>query len=328
MTQIALLYRMKVDGRNSIEGVFSPLDALPNIHRMELSCDLNSIKSAFKLLWFALNIKEKNIHITGDIHYMAIFLFWKKIIITVHDCNHYEDLTGIRKKFMGFIWYTLPLRIADKVTVISPFAKKQLCGYFNFNHKKVVVIPNSFHAVKINEDSKKNDIFTVLSIGSNTNKNRARLIEAVKGLSNIELYLVGKLPKALIMLLDDYKIKYTNKYFISRLELEECYNISHVLFFASTKEGFGLPILEAQSCGLPVITSNTTSMPYVAGKGAYVVDPYDISAIKNAILKIKEDSIYRNELINQGFSNVQRFCENDFVNAHVQVHTKLFNHLN
>ena len=163
MHRIALLYRKKEDGRNSIEGVFSPLDALPNIHRMELPCDLNSIKSIFKLLWFALHIKERNIHITGDIHFMAIFLFWKKIIITVHDCNHYEDLSGIRKKMMGLVWYTLPLRIANKVTVISPFAKEQLCRYFNFDFNKVVVIPNSFHPIKRNSYAKKNDKYTILS---------------------------------------------------------------------------------------------------------------------------------------------------------------------
>ena len=313
MFRIALLYRKKEDGRISIEGVFKPIDTLPSIHRMELPCDLNSIKNVFKLLWFALTIKEKNIHITGDIHYMAIFLFWKKIIVTVHDCNHYEDLTGIRKKVMGFIWYTLPLRIADKVTVISPFAKEQLCGSFNFNNKKIIVIPNSFHPIKKDIHSKKEDKFTILSVGSNRIKNRKRLIEAVKDIQDVQLCLIGKLSEKLMKILETYNIAYQNDYFISRHELEKYYNKADVLFFASTKEGFGLPILEAQSCGLPVITSNTTSMPYVAASGACIVDPYDVAAIREAILKVKNNSLYREEIIDIGFENIKRFSEMNFV---------------
>jgi glycosyltransferase involved in cell wall biosynthesis len=325
MTQVALLYRMKVDGRNSIEGVFSPIDALFYINRIELPCDLNSIKSIFKLMWFALQIKERNVHITGDIHYMAIFLFWKKIIVTVHDCNHYEDLTGIRQKIMGFVWYTLPLRIADKVTVISPYAKEQLCGYFNFNFLKIVVIPNSFHPIKKVDYKKKENKFTILSVGSLRIKNRKRLIEAVKGLPDVELSLIGKLSDELTSLLKTYNIVYKNYYFISRQELGNYYNSADVLFFASIKEGFGLPILEAQSCGLPVITSNTTSMPYVAASGACIVDPYEVAAIRKAILKIKDDLEYRQEIISNGFENIKRFKEATFVLAFKDLYKGVFN---
>ena len=324
MSRIVLLYRKKIDGRMSIEGVFSPLDTLPNIHRMELPCDLNSIKSIFKLLWFALHIKENNIHITGDIHYMAIFLFWKKIIITVHDCNHYEDLTGLRKKLMGYIWFTLPLRIADKVTVISPFTKEQLRGYFNFDYKKIVVIPNSFHPIKKDINTKKEDKFTILSVGSTRIKNRNRMIEAVKDLPDVQLSLIGKLSDDLTRLLETYNIAYKNDYYISRQELEKYYNRADLLFFASIKEGFGLPILEAQSCGLPVITSNTASMPYVAGDGACIVDPYDVVAIRGALLKIKEDSNYRQKITKQGFENIKRFSEQNFTIAFLKVYKEVF----
>ena len=325
MSRVVLLYRKKNAARNSIEGVFSPLDTWPGIHRMELPCDLDSIKSVFKLLWFALQIKEKNVHITGDIHYMAIFLFWKKIIVTVHDCNHYEDLSGIRKKVMGFIWYTLPLRIADKITVISPFAEEQLCGYFSFDHKKIVVIPNSFHPIKKDIPNKKEDKFTILSVGTNPIKNQKRLIEAAKGLADVQLSFIGKLSEELTTLLETYHITYENQYFISRQELENYYNRADVLFFASIKEGFGLPILEAQSCGLPVITSNTTSMPYVAGGGACMVDPFDVVAIRGAILKIKLDPEYRQEIINNGFENINRFSEISFVNTIKGVYMTVFN---
>ena len=106
--------------------------------------------------------------------------------------------------------------------------------------------------------------------------------------------------------------------------MEECYNISHVLFFASTKEGFGLPILEAQSCGLPVITSYTTSMPYVAGGGACIIDPYDVTAIRNCIIKIKEDKVYRKKLIDEGYMNIKRFSEQNFITSYLKVYKEIF----
>lgn len=323
MAEVALLYRMKADGRNSIEGVFSPLDTLPNLNRMELPCDLNSIISVFKLMWFALQIKEKNIHITGDVHYMAIFLFWKNIIVTVHDCNHYEDLTGVRKKLLGIVWYTLPLLMAHKVTVISPFAKEQLCSYFNFDYTKIMVIPNSFHPIKKDTNIKKQDKFTILSIGSNHIKNRKRLIEAIKDLSHVQLSIIGKLSIELTRLLENYNIAYENHYFISRQELETYYNSADVLFFASIKEGFGLPILEAQSCGLPVLTSNTASMPYVAGDGACFVNPYSTEEIKKAVLKIKNDSKYCQEIVDKGFLNIKRFKEKIFVQSYLTLYRNL-----
>ncbi len=70
-----------------------------------------------------------------------------------------------------------------------------------------------------------------------------------------------------------------------------------ILFFASTYEGFGMPIVEANIVGRPVITSNFYSMPEVAGDSALIVDPYNIDEIRNGILKIINDDVNRNELI-------------------------------
>ena len=142
MTHKALLYRKNENGRNIIKGVFKSLDIFFRRLRVELPFDLNPIKSVCNLMWFYQRLKTNNIHI-------AIFLFWKKIIITVHDCNHYEDLSGIRKKMMGLIWYTLPPRIANKVTVIPPFAEEQLCEYFSFNNKDNPPILNGIYLLEL-----------------------------------------------------------------------------------------------------------------------------------------------------------------------------------
>jgi glycosyltransferase involved in cell wall biosynthesis len=77
--------------------------------------------------------------------------------------------------------------------------------------------------------------------------------------------------------------------------------------FPSLYEGFGLPVLEAQTCSCPVITSTTSSLPEVAGNGALLVDPHDDFAIATAMQRIATEPALREMLIERGFANVRRF---------------------
>jgi glycosyltransferase involved in cell wall biosynthesis len=80
-----------------------------------------------------------------------------------------------------------------------------------------------------------------------------------------------------------------------------------MVVFASLYEGFGLPILEAQAVGRPVITSNFGAMREAAGDGALFVDPYSVQEIRAAILRIKNEPALREELVRKGRENVERF---------------------
>jgi glycosyltransferase involved in cell wall biosynthesis len=77
--------------------------------------------------------------------------------------------------------------------------------------------------------------------------------------------------------------------------------------FPSLYEGFGIPVLEAGACGVPVITSNTSSLPEVAGDAALLVDPHDVDAIAEAMHRLVTDEALRTELARRGLENVQRF---------------------
>jgi len=77
--------------------------------------------------------------------------------------------------------------------------------------------------------------------------------------------------------------------------------------FPTFYEGFGLPILEAQSVGAPVVCSNVSSMPEICGKGAVLVDPDDAEHIAGAIHKLISDDAHRNDIIEKGLENVKRF---------------------
>ncbi len=95
--------------------------------------------------------------------------------------------------------------------------------------------------------------------------------------------------------------------FLSDEELIALYNMADCYLYPSIYEGFGLPILESQACGCPVITSTVSSCPEVAGDGAFLVDPYDVRGLADAIVRITTDRNYREELVGRGFKNASRF---------------------
>ena len=116
---------------------------------------------------------------------------------------------------------------------------------------------------------------------------------------------------------------YRNLVDLSDAELHAAYAESNALIFASTDEGFGLPILEAQALGRPVITSARAPMDDVAGTGALLVDPEDVTAIGNACRRLMEDGQLRAQLIAAGLKNVERFRPEAAAQAYTQLFVKL-----
>ncbi len=82
---------------------------------------------------------------------------------------------------------------------------------------------------------------------------------------------------------------------------------AEVFAFPSLFEGFGFPVLEAQACGTPVLTSTASSLPEVAGDAALLVDPFDVGAIAAGLRALLDDADLRRRLVERGFANVQRF---------------------
>ncbi len=95
--------------------------------------------------------------------------------------------------------------------------------------------------------------------------------------------------------------------FVTEDELVCLYNYAKVFLYPSFYEGFGLPPLEAMSCGVPVITSNVTSIPEIVGDAAMLVNPYDDEELKDALLVMLHDEKVRSDYIERGFKQVKKF---------------------
>jgi glycosyltransferase involved in cell wall biosynthesis len=95
--------------------------------------------------------------------------------------------------------------------------------------------------------------------------------------------------------------------YVPNQELPLIYNLAEIFLYPSLRESFGIPILEAMACGTPVITSNTSSMPEVAGDAALLIDPFRPETIADAILRLQNDPAERARLVAQGLERVQRF---------------------
>lgn len=110
--------------------------------------------------------------------------------------------------------------------------------------------------------------------------------------------------------------------FVTEDEIVSLMNAAHALLFASYYEGFGLPILEAQSCGTPVITSNNSSTKEVAGEGAILVNPDQVEEIEKAIIKIENGKI-RSDLIEEGFKNLKSFSWEKTANQTLEIYNEV-----
>jgi glycosyltransferase involved in cell wall biosynthesis len=95
--------------------------------------------------------------------------------------------------------------------------------------------------------------------------------------------------------------------YVDETDLAALYSGALGYVYPSLYEGFGIPVLEAQACGVPVMTSNNSSLPEVAGDAALLVDPTDVDAISEAMLQLATDDALRATLIERGFANVKRF---------------------
>lgn len=246
-------------------------------------------------------------HITGDAHYLTFFLPRRRIVLTVHDCGGLVSYSGVKRLLYRLLWLQIPVWKARVVTVISDATRCELLRHVRVDEAKLHVIPDCVSDLfQPAEPRPQNHKPVLLQVGTKRNKNLERVARAIRGLQ-CELRVVGRLTAGQQAALDEHGVSYRNVIDISEGEMVELYAEADAVVFASTFEGFGLPILEAQAVGRPVVTSNIAPMAEVAGEGACLVDPYSSTSIRRGVQRVLEDGAYRDRLIRLGSRNVERF---------------------
>jgi glycosyltransferase involved in cell wall biosynthesis len=296
----------------SIERLFSTIIASLPPNRFEVQCLIcpfysnGLLRRLLLLFWASLHQGDIN-HITGDVDYLGLFMRRSRTVLTIHDLASLNRLKGWRRYLYWLFWVQLPIIRASHVTTISETIYSEIRAALCTDPKTLDVIPN---CVTVSIAPRLKNIcpkqFRVLHIGTGRNKNLDRVITAVAELPCV-LVIIGRLSAAQENLLRKHQLKYENYSAVTDEEILACYYGVDIVLFVSLYEGFGLPILEAQAVGRPVVTSNREPMRSIAGQGALFVDPEDVDAIREGVRMVVSNVELQSRLLAFGLENVKRY---------------------
>jgi glycosyltransferase involved in cell wall biosynthesis len=278
------------------------------------------------LIWFEISVRailkkyKPDIFLSPD-GYICLSADVNTVAV-VHDLNfeHYpSDLPFLAGLYYRF-FFPLFCRKAKRIATVSKFSKEDIVKTYGINPGKIDVVYNgiskSFAPLNSQEkDAIKNqytggcDYF--LFVGSqHPRKNLSRLIKAfekfkIQTKSDVKLVLAGKkyywsgeMKKTFMESPYKNEIIFTGK--VNDHEIAQITASALALTYLSYFEGFGIPIIEAMKCNVPVVAANTSSIPEIASDAALLVDPFSIHAIAEALVQIYEHEDLRNLLCQKG----------------------------
>jgi glycosyltransferase involved in cell wall biosynthesis len=278
-----------------------------------------------------LALRRERVDLFHAPHYVLPPLVWCRSVVTIHDCIHLMFPQYLPNRFaLGYARTSLALasRRATRVLTVSESSKRDIIRFFDTPPEKVDVIYNAYDerfalepreddVVRVRERYQLQDPFVLYAGNVKPHKNLERLIEAFqivrsRGFDHLKLVLTGDEISRYAALRRAVHRHQLYKYvrflgFVPEDTLAVMYRLAAVFVFPSLYEGFGLPPLEAMASGTPVVTSNASSLPEVAGDAALLVDPYDPEAIADGVVRVLTDADLRAELRRKGLARARQF---------------------
>jgi glycosyltransferase involved in cell wall biosynthesis len=250
-------------------------------------------------------------------------------VLAVHDLAFIHYPKFIPK--LHLLFYKLHqkrfLNKAKAIVTVSEFSKQDIIEQYKVSSNKISIVYNATRTIfkpfeYADKDFVKrhyaegNEFFLFVG-GIHPRKNLLQLLKAFsifkkKQLSSMKLLIAGKLSWQFDDILEKIKtFKFRDDVvlldYVPEAELAKITAASYALIYPSYFEGFGVPIIEAMQCGVPVACSNTSSMPEVAGDAALLFNPIDANDIAQQMLLLYKDEVLRNELIQKGFKRADQF---------------------
>lgn len=311
--------------------------AFPNTRIVELGCDANYHN------WLSnpdliQKIHKERLDIFHGLDHGLPSLQNVKTAVTIHDLffeTHPELYSPADVEYYKLV-APKACDAADTIISISEFTKKDMVGYYHADEQKIKVCYqtcNQLFFQKVTEERKQElrDQFELpekfwLYVGSVIERknllNICRAINAIKERSFIPLMVIGEGTDYLqevqeyvhenkletrIKFLSYTEAAMNSISFQQAKDIPAFYQMALALLYPSYLEGFGIPLIEAFASGLPVITSNTSSLPEIGGDAALYVDPFNVNNIAEALLRLEKDEELRLSMIKKGKDIVQNF---------------------
>src|SRR5262249_14729145 len=241
-------------------------------------------------------------------------------VVTIHDCIHLmfpQYLPNRMALAYARASIAIAARRATRVLTVSESSKRDILRFVDTKPEKIDVIYNAYDerfgiepreedVVRVRERFQLHDEFVLYAGNVKPHKNLERLIQAFhlvrqRGLDRLKLVIIGdEVSKyaALRRAVHKHQLHPYVRFFgyVPEETLAVTSRLAGVFVFPSLYEGFGLPPLEAMASGTPVVTSNVSSLPEVAGDAAMLVDPHEPGAIADGIARVLTDERVRNEM--------------------------------
>jgi glycosyltransferase involved in cell wall biosynthesis len=282
-------------------------------------------------VWIPLSLVRERAHLLHEPHYVLPPATRCRSVVTIHDCIHLmfpQYLPGWLAHSYARMSMWSAVRKSDRILTVSEASKRDILRFFDIPEDKVAVIYNAIdERFLAPADHERMDLIRqryqldhpfLLYIGNiKPHKNLERLIEAfgvvrARGLADLRLVIVGDEISKYPSLRQSVHRHRLDKYvrflgFQPYDTLAAFYRLARAFVFPSLYEGFGLPPLEAMACGTPVVTSNVSSLPEIAGAAAVLVDPHEPASIADGITRAVTDETLRAQLIERGFARARDF---------------------
>jgi len=272
-----------------------------------------------------------------------------KTILTVHDLSFLRVPETASPRLRRYLERVVPRSVyqTDHVIADSQATKDDLMEYYGIKSDKVTVLLSGIHpsykpvdnAVRLMTMRRKYaipDISYILSVGTvQPRKNYSRMIQALRqlrdqGYSHHLVIAGGKgwLEDEMYRVIEetDMSDRVHLIGFVDDEDLPSLYSAADCIGFPSLYEGFGFPILEGMACGTPVVTSNRSSLPEVAGDAALLVNPFDTNEIAAAFRRILSEETLRKHLITSGFEQVKKFTWKQSAQELRQIYQQVLSH--